>query len=147
MCRGSRKSIATEKCAEIYCDGASNGNPGHAGVGVVIKIQGSKCRIQMSKYIGLTTNNVAEYLALIKGLKKARVLKLKNIKVFLDSELVVKQINGTYKVRDKNLKLLWTEVKEILKDFDNYVITHIRREINREADLLAKKAVQKGKGF
>jgi ribonuclease HI len=143
---------SNEGYAEIFCDGASNGNPGHAGIGVVIIYKPQRATYpsqqetyRISEYIGVTTNNVAEYSALIKGLKKARALKLKNIKVFLDSELLVNQINGIYRVKNKNLRSLWVQVRNILKDFDRYVITHVQREMNREADSLARKAIKNKK--
>jgi ribonuclease HI len=148
--------------AEIYCDGASSGNPGHAGIGVVIvrqKLQVAShesqvtsdlkpetCNLQpetyrISEYIGVTTNNVAEYSALIRGLEKAKSLGLRRIDIFVDSELLVKQIKGLYKVKSTNLKPLWKKTQNILKQLD-YRITHVQRELNREADLLAKKAIK-----
>lgn len=149
--------------AEIYCDGASSGNPGHAGIGVVIvrqKLQVAShksqvtsdlkpetCNLQpetyrISEYIGITTNNVAEYSALIRGLEESRSLGLKTIDIFLDSELLVRQIKGIYKIKSVNLKPLWEKARGILKQFNNYRIIHIQRELNKEADSLAKKAIK-----
>ncbi len=141
--------------AEIYCDGASSGNPGHSGMGVVIKFKERRRPhvvptrrdrfredYRFSEYIGIATNNVAEYTALVKGLKIARGFKLKRIKIFLDSELLVKQIKGMYRVRNTNLKPFWEEAQSILKQFDSYMITHVRRELNKEADLLAKRSIE-----
>jgi len=135
--------------ATMFCDGASSGNPGKSGIGVLINFDHSgmsdesgNCRI--SEYIGIATNNVAEYSALIRGLEKARSLGVKVIDIYLDSELLVKQMNGVYKVKNKNLYRLWTRAKELLIDFDRCTITHVRRERNTEADLLARQAVKKG---
>ncbi|TNF52531.1 ribonuclease HI family protein [bacterium] len=130
--------------AEIFSDGASSGNPGHAGIGVVIRIisQPEK-NYRISEYIGITTNNVAEYSALLLGLKKARSLGLKKIAVYIDSELLVKQIKGTYRVKSESLRPLWRDTQNVLTQFDTFSITHIRREMNKEADLLAKRAVKK----
>ncbi len=129
--------------AEIYCDGASSGNPGHSGMGVVIRFKERPHEdYRFSEYIGISTNNVAEYMAFVKGLKIARGFKLKRIKIFLDSELLVKQIKGVYRVRNTNLKPFWEEAQSILKQFDSYMITHVRRELNKEADLLAKRSIK-----
>ncbi len=129
--------------AKIYCDGASSGNPGHAGAGVVIRL-GEKPHedYKISEYIGIATNNVAEYTALIRGLKEARSLGLKKIEVFLDSELLVKQMKGVYRIKSAKLRPFWEEARNILKQFDSYRITHVQRELNKEADLLAKRAIK-----
>ena len=132
--------------AEINCDGASSGNPGNSGIGVIIRhkpVQSSQPAVRrISEYIGTATNNIAEYRALIRGLKEAHAMGLKKIKVFLDSELLVKQINGIYKVKNNNLKHLWSEAQNILRKFDAYEISHVGRELNREADSLARQAVK-----
>jgi ribonuclease HI len=129
--------------ANIYCDGASSGNPGHSGIGVVIQvIRGSHKIYKISEYIGVATNNVAEYSALIRGLQEAQSSGLKKIEIFLDSELLVKQITGAYKVRSPLLMPLWKKSKEILKLFETYRINHMQRAFNREADMLAKNAIK-----
>ncbi|MBI5049360.1 MAG: ribonuclease HI family protein [Nitrospirae bacterium] len=126
--------------AEIYCDGASSGNPGNSGIGVIIRHKpvqssprprpdasgrGGQFTVRrISEYIGTATNNTAEYRALIRGLKEASALGFKKIKVFLDSELLVKQITGIYKVKNNNLKHLWSEVQDILREFGAYEINH-----------------------
>ncbi len=129
--------------AKIYCDGASSGNPGHAGIGVVIQVRGHLHKdYKISEYIGIATNNVAEYSALIRGLEEARSLGLKKIEIFLDSELLVRQIKGVYRISSANLKPLWQKSKNMLREFDNYRMTHVPRELNKEADLLAKKSLR-----
>lgn len=128
--------------AEIFCDGASSGNPGNAGIGVVINLPDGSPLCRLSEYIGIATNNVAEYTAFITALEKARSLGIKRVKVFLDSELVVKQINGLYKVRNINLMPLWIRAKNILAEFDSYTVSHVMRDMNKEADALATTAVK-----
>jgi len=128
-------------CAVMYCDGACSGNPGKSGIGVFITLAGKEYRL--SEYIGIATNNIAEYSALIKGLEKARSLKIRKLKIFLDSELLVRQINGVYKVRNANLIPMFEKARDLLKEFDSCTITHVRREFNKEADHLATTAVSK----
>jgi ribonuclease HI len=130
------------KKATLFCDGASSGNPGESGIGVVIHFEGKTYRI--SEPIGTATNNVAEYMALIHGLETVNAMHPESIEVFLDSELLVRQINGVYRVSNERLKDLHSKVKSLLKSFRRYSIRHIPREGNSEADLLAKKAVRKG---
>ncbi len=140
--------------AVMYCDGASSGNPGDSGIGIVIDLASKKPRAKgltdtyrISEYIGVATNNVAEYSALLKGLKKARSLGVKKIKIFLDSELVVRQITGQYKVKNKNLLSLWLQATNALHEFDDYKVSHVPREMNSEADSLAREAVKKKKAY
>ncbi len=127
----------------IYTDGASSGNPGDSGIGVVIKTENEK--IELSEYIGIATNNMAEYTALLKGLSKAKKLGLERVDVLLDSELLVKQIRGEYSVKSESLKGLYNKVMSLLKTFKAYSIKHVPREKNAEADKLAKKAVKKSR--
>jgi ribonuclease HI len=133
--------------AVMYCDGASRGNPGKSGIGIAINLTdentGEKRNYRISEYIGIATNNVAEYSALIKGLEKAKSLGIRKIIIFLDSELLVRQINGIYKVKNKNLIPLWIQANNLLKYFDSYTITHVPREMNVEADSLAGQAIKK----
>jgi ribonuclease HI len=99
----------------------------------------------ISEYIGTATNNIAEYSALIRGLEKAGSLGLKRIKIFLDSELVVRQLNGVYKVKNRNLLPLWQKAMDLLKNFHSHELAHVPREMNAEADSLARKAVKKAR--
>ena len=125
----------------LYCDGASSGNPGESGIGAVLLLENKTYEI--SEHIGIATNNIAEYTALIKGLSRAQALKIERLKIFLDSELIVKQIQGSYKVKSENLKALYQEALSRLKSFKAYSISHIPREQNKRADSLAKKAAAK----
>lgn len=142
-CRRDPEVSGQRPEAKIHCDGASSGNPGHAGVGVVIRlIEKPYEDYKISEYIGIVTNNVAEYTAFIRGLKEARSLGLKRIEIFLDSELLVKQIKGIYRIKSAKLRPFWEKARNILKEFDSYKITYVQRELNKEADLLAKKAIK-----
>lgn len=129
--------------ARLYCDGASKGNPGDAGIGCLI-VTDSK-EIKISEYIGKTTNNIAEYTAIIRGLEEALKQNITEIEIFTDSELLVRQITGAYKVRNKNLIPLYEKVKTLLSKFKKYKILHIYRENNFFADKLAKEASYKMK--
>lgn len=134
-----------DKKAILYCDGASKGNPGRAGIGVVLVIKDKK--ITFSDYIGLATNNIAEYTALKKGLTEAKKIGATSIEIFTDSELIVKQITGFYKVKSPKLISLYLDVIALLKDFKSYSIKHIPRELNKEADYLANIGANKNKAI
>jgi len=127
--------------AELYVDGASSSNPGNAGIGVVLKVD-DRVVENVSKPIGIATNNVAEYTALIEGLKIALDKGYKRVKVYSDSELVVKQLKGIYRVKDEGLSKLYKHVKELEKRFEKIEIVHINRENNKQADRLAKNAAK-----
>jgi len=122
---------------ELYTDGASKGNPGHSGIGYVIKKDGFLIEEQ-SKYIGVATNNIAEYTALIEGLTRLEQLGVKNVKVYSDSELMVKQIKGEYSIKNNKLKTLSNRIKSLAKHFNHFSIEHIPRSKNAEADKLSK---------
>jgi len=125
----------------LYADGGSRGNPGPAGIGIII-LDGAKKKIKESfKYIGETTNNIAEYNALILGLEEALALKADEVIVNLDSELIVKQLNGEYKVKDAGMKELFGRALNMLKRFGSFEIRHIDRAKNKEADRLVNKAI------
>jgi len=124
--------------AELYSDGASSGNPGPAGIGFVIHSGGHTYR--HSEHIGNATNNIAEYTALIRGLEKARALGVSELTAYLDSELVVRQVNGDYKVKNPALQELHRRAVSLLRGFASFSISHIPREENKEADALSKKA-------
>ena len=128
----------------IYIDGASKGNPGEAGAGVWITDRGGKKVFEMSRYLGRKTNNEAEYCALLFGLREARRLGGRSIRIFTDSELVERQVKGLYRVKNLNLKILHASVIQQLETFSSYAIESIPREKNREADRLANQAIQRG---
>ena len=126
----------------LYVDGSCKGNPGEGGAGVVIKDEQERTVSNIKRYLGSVTNNIAEYQALILGLQEAKQLGSQEVEIYLDSELVVNQINGVYRVRDHKLKTLEGEVRGLLRHFARWVIKHIPREENREADRLAREAVR-----
>ena len=124
----------------INIDGASRGNPGPSGIGVVISREGEKIA-EYNEFIGNSTNNFAEYMALKKALKMASTLEDNEITILSDSELVVKQRNHYYKVRSKRLKVIFREISNLEKGFKWVRYRHIPRENNRAADLLANKSI------
>lgn len=124
----------------INIDGASRGNPGLSGIGVVISKDGQKIA-EYKEFVGNTTNNLAEYLALRKALKIASALDDDEITILSDSELIVKQRNRSYKVRSKQLKIIFREVNNLEKYFKSVSYRHVPRENNSAADLLANKAI------
>ena len=126
----------------VNVDGASRGNPGESGIGVVIFDKDSNLINEACDYLGVATNNIAEYKALILGLRLSIKYNAKKILFKSDSELMVKQIKGEYKVKNAQLKLLFAEVKDLFKKLPNWEIMHVPREENKEADLLANKGVE-----
>ncbi len=124
----------------LFIDGASRGNPGHAGIGIRVEAGGEILK-EHCEYIGCTTNNVAEYRALIKGLEIATRFKANRVTVFSDSELVVRQMNGTYKVKSGGLLPLYQTARMQSRTFGGFQIKHVRREQNREADRLANQGI------
>ncbi len=127
------------KKTTIYIDGASQGNPGPAAIGIVIC--SDKEPVEMYKYIGTTTNNVAEYTALIYSLQEALILGIRDVVVKSDSELLVNQLNGIYKVRDLKLHAFYEQFAHLKRGFKNLKVEFIAREENVRADKLANKAI------
>ena len=128
----------------VYIDGAARGNPGEAGIGIIIK-EGSKTLKEISEYTGQTTNNVAEYRALIRALQEILRLGYPKAHFFCDSELLVHQINGQYKVKKEHLKLLFFEARGLIGKLEDFFITYIPREKNKEADKLANQGIDESK--
>lgn len=124
----------------IYTDGASRNNPGEAGAGVVVKKSGEQIE-GIARYLGTTTNNIAEYSAAIIGLEYAAGTGASSVKLFADSELLVKQVNGQYKVKNEGLKPLHAKVKELIARIGRVEVQYIPRERNKEADALANRAI------
>ena len=133
----------------IYTDGGARGNPGPAGIGAVIKDEHGVTRKEISAYIGKTTNNFAEYEALIRALLAAKNLfkeKLREmrIEVCMDSELIVRQLSGLYKVKEPSLKEQFARVARLrMEDAPHMIFTHVPREKNERADLLVNEAIDK----
>ncbi len=124
----------------IYTDGASRNNPGEAGAGVFITRDGMAIE-KISRYLGRTTNNIAEYSAAIIGLEHALMMRASDVKLFADSELLVRQLNGQYKVKNEGLKPLYKKAMDLIAKIGCVEIQHIPREQNSEADSLANKAI------
>ena len=125
---------------EIYCDGASRSNPGDASIGVYI----NKDKVEIDtikKKIGINTNNVAEYLGLIAALEYCVENKVNNVRIFLDSLLVVQQVNMEYKVKSKKLQTHYEKSLKLINQIEDIEIHHIRREFNSRADQLANEAL------
>ncbi|MCX8192572.1 MAG: ribonuclease HI family protein [Nitrososphaeria archaeon] len=129
---------------KIFFDGSSHGNPGPSGIGLIIYDKDGREISRFSDYIGFKTNNEAEYLALIKSLEIAIRLGVSEVELYSDSELLVKQMNGEYKVRDKKIVKLHSIAQELMKKLKVRLI-HIDREENREADRLANKAIEENR--
>ena len=125
----------------LMVDGAARGNPGDAGCGAVILDESGAAVKELSCYLGKTTNNVAEYEALLMGLEALIAMGKKRIRVRSDSELLVRQLNGQYRVRDPKLRMLFERARSLLRHFDHYTIVHVRREANRLADKLANRGI------
>ena len=130
------------KHLEIYCDGACSGNPGEAAIGIVFQ-ENKKTIRSIGESIGVATNNVAEYKALVRAFEEARNLKADDILIKTDSELLFNQLKGTFAVKNDQLKILLDEIKSLAKTFKRVEFKKIPREENREADRLAKKAISK----
>ena len=127
---------------QLFCDGASRSNPGDASIGVSILLDGKEVHT-ISKKIGIATNNEAEYQALIDGLNYCVDNSIKEIEVFLDSNLVVEQVNKNFKVKAGNLKVLNSKVDNLIQAFNFIEINHVYREENKRADQLANMALDK----
>ena len=125
----------------ICVDGAARGNPGPAAIGATIKNEKGNLTSSISRRIGVTTNNQAEYQSIITALEKAISLGARYVELKSDSELVVKQLNGSYRIKNKALKPLHQKVKQLIGSLEGFTIAHISREQNAEADNLANKAL------
>jgi ribonuclease HI len=140
----AQDDIAGGETCLLYVDGASIGNPGPAGAGVFIMDESGVELAALSENLGTTTSNVAEYKALILGLKEAGRLGFSSVKIFTDSELVANQVRGDWRIKDKKLKPLADEARKLLNKFDHHEITSIDRANNKRADKLAKRAADQG---
>jgi len=128
----------------VNVDGGARGNPGPAAIAAVIQDDGGEVLAEHGERIGRATNNVAEYKALLLGIERAAALGASELELVGDSELVVKQVKGEYKVKDATMRELHGEVKKALQGFDSWSIRHVRREHNAEADRLVNEALDGG---
>lgn len=127
---------------DIFTDGGSRGNPGQAAIGLVFK-KGEQTVYQYGQPIGIATNNIAEYQAVLQALEKCKELGCKSFHLYLDSQLVERQLKGVYKVKNEDLKLIYDQIMLELESFESYSIEHVKRERNKEADKLVNLALDK----
>ena len=128
----------------VYTDGGARGNPGPAGIGAVVYHEDKNIILEVSEFIGVATNNQAEYRAVISVLKKLRDFQIKELFFFLDSELVVRQLKREYKVKNKGLAELFIKIYNECISYKKVTFTHVKREFNKEADKLANEAMDRG---
>ncbi|MCX5848433.1 MAG: ribonuclease HI family protein [Deltaproteobacteria bacterium] len=131
----------SEENYKLFSDGACRGNPGFGGAGAVIIDAHENVIWEGKEFLGHCTNNIAEYRALILGLKGALANGYKNLEVYLDSELLAKQISGSYRVKNENLQVLMKEVRSLLTSFESVQVKHVPRSHNSHADKLANLAI------
>lgn len=129
------------KVVQLHTDGASRGNPGPAALGAVITDADGRVLRELSEYLGTRTNNFAEYRALLRGLETARALGAQVVHCFLDSQLVVRQLTGQYRVKHAQIRPLFEEVQRLARTFRHVTYTHVLRADNAAADALANQAL------
>jgi ribonuclease HI len=125
----------------VNVDGGARGNPGPAAIGVVLRDGEGQVLEEVGEKIGEATNNVAEYRALLRGIELAKAHEAADLELIGDSELVVRQVEGRYKVKNAGMKELYDEVKKALRAFDSWSIRHVRRKDNADADRLVNEAL------
>jgi ribonuclease HI len=133
--------VEAEKRTRLFTDGAARGNPGPAGAGAVIVSPDGHIVAKIGKFLGDSTNNVAEYMGLILGLKRAKAMGIKELEVLSDSELLVKQLQGEYAIKADHLMPLHQEAKALLEGFPSIQLRHIPREENAQADAMSNRAI------
>jgi ribonuclease HI len=141
--RGEEKTVG-EMSVTLYCDGASRGNPGPSGAGIVLLDEDGELLFELSRFLDEGTNNEAEYKALLRGLDAAADLGIRSLRICSDSELMVNQLLGSYRVRNPRLQPLFEEAMHRLQQFDDYDIFYVKRELNKQADRLANEAIDRG---
>lgn len=125
----------------VYSDGAARGNPGPAGAGAVLVEPNGQVVDRLGKFLGTQTNNFAEYMGLILGLRRAKELGVQEIEVFADSELMIRQLGGRYQVKSPSLRPLYEEALELLNAFNRVKLVHVPREMNAAADEMSNRAI------
>ena len=148
MLSGGASNVTTAAGGWItaYCDGGSRGNPGPSGFGVYIQDEHGKMLAELSEFLGKRTNNYAEYSGLLAALSFAIEQSHRRLRVVSDSELMVKQIKGQYRVKSPDLKPLYEEAKRRIARLEQFQVQHVLREKNRNADRLANDAMDRGMG-
>ncbi len=125
----------------VYSDGAARGNPGPAGAGAVLVEPSGQVVDRLGKFLGVQTNNFAEYTGLLIGLRRARDLSVREVEVFADSELMIRQLGGRYQVKSASLRPLYEEALELLNGFSRVKLVHVPREMNSAADEMSNRAI------
>jgi ribonuclease HI len=144
---GNSRSSATTDAAlapskvRVYSDGAARGNPGPSGAGAVLVDSSGNVVDRLGKYLGIQTNNYAEYMGLLLGLKRARELGIREVEVFADSELMIRQLGGRYQVRSPSLRPLYEQALRLLNDFSRVKLVHVPRKMNAAADEMSNRAI------
>lgn len=138
------KPLVQTRGITAFCDGGSRGNPGPSGFGVYIEDEHGRKLAELSEYLGIRTNNFAEYSGLLAALEFALRYDHLQLRVISDSELMVKQIKGQYKVKSPDLRPLYEEAKRRIRGLESFQIQHVLRNKNKEADRLANEAMDRG---
>ena len=125
----------------VYSDGAARGNPGLSGAGAVLVEPSGQVVDRVGKFLGVHTNNYAEYMGLLLGLRRAKDLGVREIEVFADSELMIRQLGGRYQVKSATLRPLYQEAVKLLNDFSRVKLVHVPREMNKAADEMSNRAI------
>ncbi|MEW5743103.1 MAG: ribonuclease HI family protein [Myxococcota bacterium] len=125
----------------VYSDGAARGNPGPSGAGAVLVEPSGQVVDRLGKFLGHQTNNYAEYMGLLLGLRRAKELGVAEVEVFADSELMLRQLGGRYQVKSPSLRPLYQEALRLLNDFERVKFVHVPREMNRAADEMSNRAI------
>jgi len=145
QCEGADVTNGERKASlhrvRVYSDGAARGNPGPSGAGAVLVEPSGQVVDRLGKYLGVQTNNYAEYMGLILGLKRARELGATEVEVFADSELMIRQLGGRYQVKSPSLRPLYEEALRLLNDFSRVKLVHVPREMNTAADEMSNRAI------
>jgi|SRR6218665_560796 len=126
---------------KLFSDGAARGNPGPAGAGAVLVDGDGRVVARLGRFLGVQTNNYAEYMGLLLGLEHARRLKVRELEVLADSELLIRQLQGRYQVKSPTLRPLYEEATGLLKHFDRVKLVHVPREKNKAADEMSNRAI------
>jgi ribonuclease HI len=138
---GADSSANAVQRLRVYSDGAARGNPGPAGAGAVLVEPSGQVVDRLGKYLGVQTNNFAEYMGLLLGLRRARDLGVREIEVFADSELMIRQLGGRYQVKSPTLRPLYEEALKLLNEFSRVKLVHVPREMNSAADEMSNRAI------
>ncbi|HUB08435.1 MAG TPA: ribonuclease HI family protein [Myxococcales bacterium] len=136
-----RSGVDGHERVRIYSDGAARGNPGPAGAGAIVASADGQVIARLGRYLGEATNNFAEYQGLLLGLRRAAELGARDVEIFADSQLMIRQLGGQYRVRNEGLRPLFDEALRLLRGFRKFELHHIPRERNAAADEMSNRAI------